>query len=184
MKRGDIFVQLLSLFPAGRLVDLGTGHGGFAKLAKDRGWQVTAVDARDERWPADNRIEWVKCDIREFDLSGYDLICCLGLFYHLTCQDQLDFLRRASGTPLIIDTHVDAGAHKHKLGRRQISEEGFEGRWREEPNKTTSSWGNRHAFWPTPAAFYKMLEANGYPVVLTTHPWHESDRTFFVALPE
>ena len=97
--RRPLFINLLSLFEPGKVVDLGAGHGGFSIHAADLGWEVTAVDARTERWKKDERITWVQQDVREHDLSGYDLICCLGLFYHLTVEDQLDFLRRAAGRP-------------------------------------------------------------------------------------
>lgn len=181
--RAKAFRAILRLFPPGRIVDLGTGHGGFARLAADEGWSVTAVDARTERWPNDPRIEWVQADLRDHDLSHYDLILCLGVFYHLTCNDQIHLLQRASGTPLVIDTHLDHGEHQHKLSDR-IMENGFEGRLYQEPGKTTSSWLNSDSFWPTPAAFYSMLQAHDYTTILTLEPWLESDRTFFVALPD
>jgi 2-polyprenyl-3-methyl-5-hydroxy-6-metoxy-1,4-benzoquinol methylase len=93
------FEKLLELFRTGRMVDLGTGHGKFAILAADRGWDVTAVDARVDRWPDDSRIAWVQEDVRQHVLTPYDLVVCLGLFYHLTCEDQLGLLSRAAETP-------------------------------------------------------------------------------------
>ncbi len=76
---------MLSLFPAGRLIDLGTGHGNLAIVAADLGWQVTGVDARTERWPDDERVTWIQGDIRHQASEEFDVVACLGVFYHLTC---------------------------------------------------------------------------------------------------
>jgi len=177
------FEQLLRLFPPGRLVDLGTGHGWFARKSADHGWRVTAVDARTERWPQDDRVSWVQQDVREHDLSPYDLILCLGLFYHLTVDDQLALLDRCSGTPVIIDTHLDHGRHAHPLSDRVTQGDGYEGRLYREPGRATSSWANSESFWPTLASFQRMLVERGYSTILTAEPWITGDRTFFVALP-
>lgn len=182
-RRPAIFINLLSLFPPGSLVDLGTGHGVFAVHAANLGWQVTAVDARTERWPADERVSWVEQDVREHDVSRYDLICCLGLFYHLTFEDQVDLLRRAAGTPMIIDTHLDHGTHEHRLSDRVVEGDGYHGRYYQEPGVATSSWGNRRSFWPTLPTFERMLLEQGHGPVLPVQPWVTGDRTFFLVLP-
>ena len=64
--------QILSPITPGRLVDLGTGHGKFARVTRDLGWRVTAVDVRTERMPRDSGIEWVQSDVRDFPLDGND----------------------------------------------------------------------------------------------------------------
>lgn len=183
LDRVERFERLLRLFTLGRLVDLGTGHGVFAQRAADLGWDVTAIDARSERWPDDDRVTWVKGDIREHDLERYDLIACLGVFYHLTCDDQLSLLSRSAGTPMIIDTHLDHGEHEHSLSDPVTEGDGYAGRHYSEPFALTSAWGNRHSFWPTLASFQRMLARHGYDTVLTVEPWSTGDRTFFVALP-
>lgn len=175
--------KLLSLFPVGSCVDLGTGHGSFARQAAKLGWAVTAVDARTERFPTDSRITWIHADVRAFGLTGYDVILCLGLFYHLALEDQLDLLKRASGRPLIIDTHVDHGVHKHGLSE-VVTVQGYSGRLYKEPNRVTSSWGNTESFWPTLQSFHEMLAQCGFGTVLTLEPWIVGDRTFFLALPD
>jgi 2-polyprenyl-3-methyl-5-hydroxy-6-metoxy-1,4-benzoquinol methylase len=77
----EIFGQLLGLFPPGRLVDLGAGHGLFSIAAARVGWEVVAVDARTERNTSAPGVEWVESDVRDFSLAGFDLVACLGLFY-------------------------------------------------------------------------------------------------------
>lgn len=181
-----MFDSLLGVFPPGRLVDLGAGHGKFSMRAADAGWDVTAVDARSERFTDDERVAWVQEDVRSFDAQGFDLILCLGLYYHLTLADQLELLRRASGVPMIIDTHVATKNPTHPLSR-WTSVEGYKGRlysekgWQELP---TASWGNTESFWPAREEFYRMLSENGYPVVMAGVPWIVADRTFFLCLPE
>jgi SAM-dependent methyltransferase len=182
-RRFQLFDTLLAQFTPGKLLDLGAGHGKFSLRAADTGWSVTAVDARNERFPADSRVHWITSDIRQFNPFGFDVIACLGLFYHLTLADQIDLLGRSAPTPLIIDTHLDTGKPTQPLGERQLFE-GYEGRlFFEELRYPTASWENEYSFWPTPEAFYRMLNEAGYQVVLTSEPWYQSDRTFFLALP-
>jgi SAM-dependent methyltransferase len=181
-RRYQLFDQLLGLFPTGRLVDLGAGHGAFSVRAAEAGWVVTAVDARPDRFPEHPAVRWKVADVRHVDLSGFDVIACLGLFYHLAPEDQLSLLRRASGTPMIIDTHVDNGLSTHRLSKRELVGD-YEGSWYREPGVLTSSWGNPRSFWPTPDSFHRILDDCGYPVVLTAEPWVKPDRTFFLALP-
>ena len=177
-----IFGHLLALFPPGRLVDLGAGHGKFSRVAAEAGWEVTAVDARTERNAATPGVIWVEADVRDVDLDGYDMVACLGLFYHLTAEDQLDLLARCQGAPLIIDTHLANGLSTHPLGG-EVELQGYTGRVYHEGTGLLSSWGNQQSFWPTPDSFHKMLGQAGYNLVLAVEPWYLPDRTFFLALP-
>jgi predicted RNA methylase len=181
-RRIQIFERLLGLFPPGRLIDLGAGHGLFSIAAAKAGWEVTAVDARTERNTPSSGVTWVEADVREVDLNGFDLIACLGLFYHLTVQDQIDLLEKCRGTPLILDTHIANGLSMHPLSD-EVEELGYTGRLYQEGTGLRSSWGNRQSFWPTPDSFHRMLESAGYDLVMTIEPWYQPDRTFFLALP-
>lgn len=185
-RRFQLFDSLLRQFPRGRVVDLATGHGKFAMRAADAGWDVTGVDVRTTRFPEDDRVTWIEQDIREFDLTGYDLILNLGLFYHLTIEDQVDLLRRAAGTPMILDTHVVTDQLTFKLSP-PVTIGGYEGRMYSEKgwaDRATASWGNDESFWPTAAEFYRMLAEHGYPCVFAGTPWVTTDRTFFLCLPD
>jgi SAM-dependent methyltransferase len=182
-RRTDIYQRMLDQFRPGRLADLGAGHGTFSVLAADKGWQVTAIDARTERFPDDPRVTWLQSDVRDADLSQFDLIVCLGLFYHLTLSDQLDLLKRCSGTPLLIDTHLAVGVSTHALSK-EVSSDGYTGRLYDEVlSSALASWVNEKSFWPNRESFWKMLEDNGYGVVMTVEPWYLPDRTFFLCLP-
>lgn len=183
------FHQMLGSFPTGRLIDLGSGHGMFALAAADAGWTVTALDARGDRYPeGDTRVEWVVGDVRDVDLGGFDVIACLGLWYHLTLDDQLDLLKRSQGTPIILDTHVanDRPVPMKRSLSEPVTQQGYTGRLYREPDQSTNSpasWGNDHSFWPRTRDLYKMLDAHGYDV-LTATPWYLPSRTFFLCLPQ
>ena len=145
--RVDTFERLLSLFPPGKLIDLGTGHGKLAIRAARMGWSAVAVDARAERFPTTDAVEFRRIDVREVPLVGYDLILCLGLFYHLTLDDQRSLLARCAGTPLIIDTHLTVGASTMEAVLSDMVEvDGLQGRWFQEGDNERASWGNEHAF--------------------------------------
>lgn len=165
------FIAALSRFPTGHLLDLGAGHGLFSRVAADLGWRVTAVDARDVRFPEDSRVNWVVSDIRDF--TGYEdvsVVACLGLWYHLTLADQLALLRRIAPRPLVLDTHVardQMGEHPvHGLRLSPILDEGgFAGRLYSEADlqhEPTASWGNDASFWPTIPSLQRQLEEAGY----------------------
>ena len=189
IERFKWFNQMLGTFPVGTLIDLGSGHGMFAVEAADKGWKVTALDARGDRYPEnrDERIDWRIGDVRDVDFSGYDVILCLGLFYHLTIDDQLDLLKRAQGTPIILDTHVanDRWAPMQKSLSEPVTLQGYRGVLYKEPDQSTNSpasWGNDYSFWPRPQALYRMLGERGYDV-LTAMPFYQPTRTFFLCLP-
>ena len=157
-------------------------------LAADLGWQVTAIDARAERWPIDDRIAWVHKDVRKVDLSDQDVVACLGLFYHLTLTDQLALLKKCAGTPLIIDTHLACAGNERGKHLPDLSDEvqldGYAGRYYDEDlSSPKASWGNDKSFWPTVDSFHRMLAENGYRAIMTLDPWYEPDRTFFLCLP-
>ena len=172
-RRLELFHAILRPLRPGRLVDLGAGHGRFAVVARELGWEVTAVDARTGRMPMVPGIEWVQADVRSFPVEGYDCICLLGLLYHLELADQLDLLARSAGTLTIIDTHV-ALAATHEEG-------GFAGRtFTEELEAPTASWGNPTSFWPTEEALVRMLHEAGFRSVFKLVPSYLADRTFWI----
>jgi hypothetical protein len=184
--RLSLFDTLLALLPVGRCVDLGAGHGKFSQRAADAGWDVVAVDARTERFPPISGVEFVHTDVRTFDLTGFDLVACLGLFYHLTLEDQIDLLDRCAGTPLLLDTHVASGRYENGDALSAEYElDGYRGvDYREGPaTDALASWGNATSFWHTPESLVRLLSNHGYPVVLSVDPWVSSDRRFFLALP-
>jgi hypothetical protein len=178
------FRRLLGMFATGSLIDLGAGHGKFSVAAAESGWRVTALDARGDRFPSDTRVDWRVGDVRDAELRDCDVIACLGLFYHLTIDDQLSLLARTRGTPLVLDTHVANDRRSPFTLSEPVTLRGFRGRLFDEADLTrsTASWGNAQSFWPRPKALYGMLDQHGYDV-LTANPWYLPTRTFFLCLP-
>lgn len=175
-RRAEILTGLLARFTPGRLVDLATGTGWFARIAADIGWQVTALDARRRDWPEHPGVTWLEQDVRDVDLAGYDLVLCLGIFYHLMLDDQLALLAKCAGTPLILDTHVSLASSAERAG--------FTGRMYQEGGDMLSSWGNPESFWPDLPSLQRMLAEHGYRTIEPVEPWyHGDDRTFWVCLP-
>lgn len=185
-KRVAQFVDSLSRFPQGHLIDLGAGHGRFSQIAADLAWKVTAVDVRDQRFPDDPSIDWVVSDVREFDgYAGATVVACLGLWYHLTLEDQRNLAAKIAPLPLILDTHVSL---PKVLGIHSLSDmveiDGSEGRYYDETGfetRATASWGNTQSFWPTAASLERQLYDAGYDVIEQMSPPYLVDRTFFVA---
>lgn len=178
VQRAEILTSLLAGFTPGKLADLACGTGWFAQIAAGLGWQVTALDARERPWPEDPRITWLHQDVRDAVLDGYDLILCLGLFYHLTPADQLQLLARCSGTPLILDTHVSL--------TDAVTAGGLSGCWYAEggDGDPLSSSGNPQSFWPSLSSLERLLADAGYGHVEPVEPWyHGADRTFWTCRP-
>lgn len=171
-ERLRIFERLLAPLRPGRLVDLATGHGLFALTAQRLGWQVTAVDARTERMPFADGIDWVHADVRDFPLEDFDVITILGILYHLELPAVLDLLRRAAGTTTIIDTHF--ALHP------TIVEGGYEGKYYDEPDTLLASVGNEKSFWPHRNALIRMLVDCGYVDIYVMTPPYRPNRTFYL----
>lgn len=180
--RLEIWTGLLRPLEPGHLVDLATGHGAFAMAAKELGWQVTAVDAREKRMPHTEGIEWIQADVRDFPVDGYDCIGILGLAYHLEFEAQMDLFRRCAGTPTIIDTHVALEPDVEIDGYRGwwFDERGRDNRTEQEVRQSgTASWGNLESFWADHDSLIRMLRDSGFHSVWELTPWYEEGRTFF-----
>ena len=167
------------------MIDLACGNGVFSIAAQDMGWNVTAVDARTVRMPMTPGIEWVQQDVRETEVVGYDVVLLMGLLYHMELDDQLDLLRRCSGTVTILDTHHST-APTHLEG-------GYAGHTFTElrPDHPTSledapraAWGNPTSFWATQPDLVRILQDCGFGTVLALVPPTLRNRTFYLCLPK
>jgi SAM-dependent methyltransferase len=195
--RVKIFRSLVSPLRPGKMLDLGAGPGTFSVEAARLGWDVTAVDARTMRTPDPGAakdperaelirsVEWIQADVREFPIVAgeYDLICILGLMHHLEVHDQLDLLKRCSGTLTLLDA---------RLAAEVVDTEGpYEGRYRREKGETreerdqipTASWGNEVTFWHTEESLIRLMRDCGYARVMAMRPPNRPNRTFYLCLP-
>jgi SAM-dependent methyltransferase len=173
--RVAIVRDLLSQLPPGRLLDLGAGHGTFALVARELGWEVTAVDARTTRMPSTKDVEWVQADVREFPIRGYDVVTVLGLLYHLELEAQLSLLRRCHPALTLIDTHIST--------KPKAIVDGYFGHYFEERQEDLrASWGNPVSFWPTEESLCRMLfEAGFFGIYKVEPPPVTANRTLYVA---
>jgi tetratricopeptide (TPR) repeat protein len=184
--RANIFRFLLSgvAKPGSRVVDLAAGPCLFAMVARDEGCVVTAVDARVERKPSDEElgsIRFIQSDIRNFDLTGFDVIVCLGMLYHFDMEDQVHFLERCarSGAPTILETqiHVDALVPESETGawaRNVVRRGKYEGVIFQEQNNLMASVGNPQSFWATEASLVQMFEDAGFTTAAIVEPIYQS----------
>lgn len=197
VKRNQIFNSIVSPLKPGKMLDLGTGPGAFALLGADLGWKVTAVDARTVRMPdADSEkdprraelirsVEWVEADVRDyrFEEGDYDLICFLGLMHHLGVEDQLQMLRRCSGTLTLLSARVSPEV--------VVTEGAYEGSYFYEKGETreardaipSAAWGNEVSFHPTEESLLRMLQDCGFTKVMAMRPPHNQNYSFYLCLP-
>ena len=91
---------LLRQVPAGarRALDVGCGTGAFARLLATRVPRVDAVDRSAEMIsaaaPAPG-VSFLRADVRDLDLAGYDFISCIASIHHLPFRPTVSALRDA-----------------------------------------------------------------------------------------
>ena len=163
---------------AGRsYVDLGAGPLPFALRAQKAGFKVTAADARPP-WTgrSPDGMTVVQADVRQFDLSDYDVIGIVGLLYHLRLEEQVDLLHRCAARPTIIDTEVYCPELVASLGIASPRlypirlEHGIEGAIMTETGDLWSSHGNDESFWPTEATLIDMVRDLGWTRMTMVEP--------------
>ena len=200
--RLELFEQALRFFPTGSVIDLGAGHGAFSLLAHSLGWRTTALDARTERLPElPPDVTFIHSDVEAatWDPADYDVVACLGLYYHLSQPMQHSLLDRIAGRPLILDTHfatTDGSGWFTRTGAlseltRLGNEDGAY--YPEVPHldadsrkaeSLLASFGNDTSFWATLPSLQATLREHGYSVQwVVDHPYPGAQRTFIVALP-
>lgn len=195
-ERSLLFIESM-LGRKGALIDLGAGHCGFSRMAHAMGWRATALDVRTDRKPElPPEIDYIHADLNSaaWNAEDYDLILCLGVYYHLDQAMQHALLRRCRGKPLILDTHFanPAGVpNGYGLGAiyEQNGETGAD--YEEAPDlddstrKATSllaSFDNPKSWWQTKDSLLQTLHGHGWPHVWTfDYPTiEEVQRSFFV----
>ena len=161
-----------------RLVDLGAGPCNFARTANRFGAEVTAVDARDERVLKDlekDRISFVRGDIREVDVSPFDIVLIFGLLYHLDIDDQIDLLRRCKDKVVLIDIQVCCPDLVVRYPQENwqyppIRLKNYEGIIYPEEDNPMASVGNKTSFWHTERSYLKLFSDCGFENVVVYRP--------------
>lgn len=184
----------------GSLIDLGAGHCKFSMMANAMNWQATALDARSARKPENlpDSITYILGDVDSdvWRAENYDVILCLGLYYHLSQEMQHRLLRRCSGKPLILDTHFanPPGKEKSRYGPlgETYEKNGEVGADYIEPSQSNdaerkssqllASFENTTSWWQTPESLRLTLHQFGWPHIWTFNYLQEEfiQRTFFI----
>ena len=160
------------------VIDLGCGGMAMTRRYRDRGFDVTAVDIRTDRNEGKDLtgIKFIQQDIRETDLSGYDVISHLGLLYHMTLKDQIDMLNRIpKGTITILETQIYEPNTVTPKGKPRLStakDGDYWGALWEEPGNDvpTASWNNATSFWHAPKSLYRMFRKTGFKTAMPIEP--------------
>ncbi len=195
--RQQIFRAMASPLKPGRMLDLGGGPGNFAIPAAQMGWDVTAVDVRtvarpdaeaetnQKRANLIRTINWVESDVRDFQIERgeYDLICIFGLLHHLELDDQLELIKKCSGTLTFLACRV--------APEIVVTEGPYEGYYAREPGETreerdsvaSASWGNEASFQHTEDSLIRLLYDCGFKKVTCMRPPQQPNYTFYTALP-
>jgi SAM-dependent methyltransferase len=173
-ERLEICKKLLSLLSTeNSLLDLATGHGKFARLAKEMGYNVTAIDARKDRMPNYKGIKWIVDDLANINISDYQIVLCLGILYHLNDPEEL--VKRMKNSITILDTHFAASEKVEHLGYKGDF-------YKENRSALTSSFNDDLSFWPSKKELLRMLNKY-YSVVMELIPSYMNGRTFFLLIP-
>ncbi len=160
------------------VIDLGCGGMTLTSRYRDKGFTVTGVDARTERLEnADSDgITFIQQDVRETDLTGFEIISHLGLFYHMTLEDQLDMFNRIpKGTVTVLETQIyepHTVTPKGKPRLTQAKDQGYWGAiWSEPGNhRPTASWDSDHSFWHAPKSLYRFFRRTGFKTAMPVEP--------------
>jgi len=169
-------------------IDVGCGLGYFSALLKSLGFEVSAVDGRQQNVEEANRrnpgINFACCDAQSPELlkqGKFDLVFCFGLLYHLENPFlTIRYLREMTRNLLLVEGVIYPGADPI-MG---LVDEGL-----------TEDQGLNHvAFYPTESCLVKMLYRSGFAHVyrfqpLADHPEYRSTsrsrqvRTMLAASP-
>lgn len=196
--RKATFAKVLGPGNGRSLLDLGAGPCVFAKIARDAGWKVTAVDGRTDRLPDDlGSIEFIQHDVRTFDPRGYDVVSNLGLLYHLELGEQIDLLKACSASQVILETQVHEPGivppAAQPWGYEVLEIDGLDGVVYPEnqggalANNPMASIGNETSFWLTEESLLDVFDRCGFGSVEIVNPPHYSkygQRKFYVLHPK
>ena len=146
-------VPLLSLRTA---IDVGCGAGYFSKFLRSMGFEITAVDGREEnveetkRRVPDARVATINAeDPRLGQLGRFDLVFCFGLLYHLENPFQtIRSLYQMTGQVLLVEGVIFPG-NDVLMG---LVDEG----------RGEDQGLNFVAFYPTEACLIKMMYRAGF----------------------
>lgn len=171
-----------------RVLDLGCLEGLYGLEFAQHGAEVVAIEAREvsleksrfakEVLGLDN-ITFVQDDVRNLSIEKYgrfDVVLCLGIFYHLNVPDVFQFTERlfeVCQRIAIIDTHVGLSANKSHTYKGQtyhgwtFIEHSPEATTEERLKSLWASLDNETSFWFTRPSLFNLLARTGFTSVHT-----------------
>lgn len=169
-----------------RALDVGCGVGYFSKFLLDTGFQVVAVDGREENVKEGKRrypeIDFVTANAEDLpveNLGTFDFVLCVGLLYHL--ENPFRAIRKlySSTSKVLVVESMCASGTQPSLQLVDESESEDQGL-------------SYVAFYPTEACLVKMLYRAGFSFIysfekLPEHTlfrasfWRRKERTMLVA---
>lgn len=177
------------------VVDLGAGPCAFARIAREFGAEVFAVDSRLERLPEDiekQGIHFIHEDVRNVNLDAYDVVLIFGLLYHFEIGDQVELLRRCRGKEVLVDTQVYCPGMvvRFPLNEWQytlVQSNGYEGIVYPEQDNPMASVVNKTSFWHTEPSYARLFSDCGFSDITAYRPLYLSKhgmRSFYRLLPD
>lgn len=182
----EFLAQVRRQIPLNSAADVGCGVGYFSKFLLDSGFQVLAIDGREENTAEGRRrcpeITFLARDVEDQslgELGVFDFVLCVGLLYHLENPFRaIRNLHSLTGRVLLIEGMCAPGLdpNLHLLDENECEDQGL----------------NYVAFYPTESCLVKMLYQAGFPFVyrfkrlpsdeqFRTTLWRKKSRTFLVA---
>ncbi|HIK33393.1 MAG TPA: methyltransferase domain-containing protein [Oscillatoriales cyanobacterium M59_W2019_021] len=187
-----------------RVLDLACLEGLYGIELALQGAQVVGIEGREENLEKArftksvlglDKIDFVRDDVRNLSPEKYgqfDVVLCLGIFYHLDAPDVFEFARnieRVCTRLAIFDTHVSRTREQSYLYQNRE----YWGRNYTEDETLWASIGNSTSVWLTRPSLYNLLIDVGFSSVYECHmpmiPKYEqmrfreeADRSTFIAL--
>lgn len=127
--RGDVpsMFQFLTLEKGKTALDIGSGHGFYAKILRDNGFDVTCSDRSKKALKilAKKGFKTKKIDISQpFGVDSYDLVSCMGVLHHVINDEVvIDALKimRQSNFLIVGVRDIKEGKDTYKFKQRHFS---------------------------------------------------------------
>ena len=173
-----------------RVLDLACLEGMYGLELARQGAQVVGIEGREanlakarfvqQTWGLDN-IEFVQDDVRNLSPEKYgtfDLVFCLGIYYHLDAPDVFEFMSQVSSVCkrlAIVDTHVSMTAetsHDYQgleIWGRNYHEFDPDTPQPERDKILWASLDNPNSFWLTRPSLFNLMAKVGFTSVYECH---------------
>ena len=188
----NLYRYCLDLMPKGSLHDTGCGEGDYSFIANEKGFKVTASDARLDRIPKEEfKSKGIVFQHSIIETLGFnqDIVLLSGIFYHLDVSQQvvvLDNIRRSKAKRIILNTHFYNESCNDDFPNRFIptNKKYFSGAIYIEGsnliNRTMAAMHNYYSFWHDLKSLEELFQSHEMDIVMID-PLLTKNRAFFIA---